>query len=76
MSSEAQRSSVARLLTPRSIAVVGVSPEPGSLGNAVLANLERFGFAGELHLVSRSRADAMSSARSGAGLSAMTRTRP
>jgi acyl-CoA synthetase (NDP forming) len=34
---------VARLLRPRSIAIVGVSPEPGSLGGAVLANLERFG---------------------------------
>lgn len=49
--------SVAGLLRPRSIAVVGASPEPGSLGGAVLANLERFGFAGELHLVSRSRAE-------------------
>lgn len=45
---------VARLLTPRSVALVGASPEPGSLGNAVLANLRRFGFAGSLHLVSRS----------------------
>ena len=31
---------VTRLLRPRSIAIVGVSPEPGSLGGAVLANLE------------------------------------
>ena len=46
--------SVARLLTPRSIALVGASPEPGSLGNAVLNNLTCFGFAGTLHLVSRS----------------------
>jgi acyl-CoA synthetase (NDP forming) len=49
------RAPVARLLRPRSIAVVGASPEPGSLGNAVLGNLERFGFTGTLHLVSRSR---------------------
>ncbi len=44
-----------RLLRPRSIAIVGVSPEPGSIGGAVLANLERFGYRGEIHLVSRSR---------------------
>jgi acyl-CoA synthetase (NDP forming) len=50
----AEPASVARLLTPRSVAVVGASPEPGTLGNAVLANLRRFGFAGALHLVSRS----------------------
>ncbi len=46
--------SVTRLLSPRSIAVVGASPDPGSLGNAVLNNLTRSGFAGALHLVSRS----------------------
>lgn len=46
---------VARLLRPRGIAIVGVSPEPGSLGGAVLANLERFGYAGDVHLVSRTR---------------------
>jgi len=49
--------SVARLLQPRSVAVVGAQAEPGSLGGAVLANLRRFGFAGDLHLVSRSRAE-------------------
>jgi len=48
---------LARLLTPRSIAVVGAQPEPGSLGGAVLANLMRFGFAGDLHLVSRSKTE-------------------
>ncbi|MFA7680306.1 MAG: acetate--CoA ligase family protein [Pigmentiphaga sp.] len=44
-----------RLLRPRSIAVVGASPEPGSVSGLLLANLERFGYAGTLHLVSRSR---------------------
>jgi len=33
---------------------VGVSPEPGSLGANVLDNLLRVGFAGDIHLVSRS----------------------
>ena len=45
---------LARLLRPRSVAIVGVSPEPGSIGANVLGNLTRFGFAGDIHLVSRS----------------------
>lgn len=44
-----------RLLRPKSIAVVGASPEPGSVSGLLLANLQRFGYAGQLHLVSRSR---------------------
>ncbi|MCB1503164.1 MAG: bifunctional acetate--CoA ligase family protein/GNAT family N-acetyltransferase [Bauldia sp.] len=40
-----------RLLAPRSIALVGASPRPGSLGNSVLANLRTAGFPGPLHLV-------------------------
>ncbi|MBP2561566.1 acyl-CoA synthetase (NDP forming) [Neorhizobium galegae] len=44
-----------RLLRPRSIAIVGASPDPASIGGGVLANLELFKYAGELHLVSRSR---------------------
>ncbi len=44
---------VARLLAPRSVAIVGVSPDPGSIGGAVLANLEKFGYPGEIHLVTR-----------------------
>src|SRR5262245_65489905 len=46
-----------RLLRPRSVAVVGVSPEPSHMGGSVLANLERCAFAGDIHLVSRSRAE-------------------
>ena len=46
-----------RLLRPRSLAVVGASPEPFSLGSNVLANIERFGFGGDLHLVSRTRSE-------------------
>src|SRR2546423_11853499 len=46
-----------RLLRPRSVAIVGVSPEPGHPGGSVLANLERCRYAGEIHLVSRSRTE-------------------
>ena len=46
-----------RLLRPRSVAIVGVSPEPGHMGGSVLANLQRCRFAGEIHLVSRSRSE-------------------
>ena len=50
-------SRIDRLLRPRSIAIVGVSPEPGHPGSTVLANLERCRFEGEIHLVSRSRTE-------------------
>lgn len=43
-----------RILRPRSIAVVGASADPRSFGGFVQGNLERFGYAGDLHLVSRS----------------------
>ena len=46
-----------RLLRPRSVAIVGVSPDPGRIGGTVLANLERCRYAGAIHLVSRSRTD-------------------
>src|SRR5437763_3513770 len=46
-----------RLLQPRSVAIVGVSPEPGHPGGSVLANLERCRYVGTIHLVSRSRAE-------------------
>ena len=39
------RSAIERMLRPRSIAIVGASPSPGSLGASLLANLERFAFA-------------------------------
>ncbi len=41
------------LLRPGSIAIVGASADPRSFGGFVLDNLERFGFRGALHLVSR-----------------------
>ena len=51
------RSSVERLLHPRSVAIVGISPDPGSMGGRSLANLEIFKFAGDIHLVSRTNAE-------------------
>ncbi len=48
---------LARLLRPRSLAIVGASPEPFSVGNNLLVNLRRFAFSGTIHLVSRSRSE-------------------
>jgi acyl-CoA synthetase (NDP forming) len=47
--------SLDRLLRPRSVAIVGASDKPGALGASVLANLERAGFAGAIHLVNPKR---------------------
>lgn len=44
-----------RLLRPRSVAIVGASPTPGALGASVLGNLERNGYAGEIHLINPKR---------------------
>lgn len=46
---------LSRLLAPRSIAIVGASPTPGALGNSVLANLDRHGFSGPVHLINPKR---------------------
>lgn len=45
---------VDRILCPRSIAIVGASSDPRSFGGFVQGNLDRFGYEGTLHLVSRS----------------------
>ncbi|NUY02049.1 acetate--CoA ligase family protein [Paraburkholderia youngii] len=45
---------VERVLKPKSIAIVGASADPRAFGHFVLQNLERFGYAGDIHLVSRS----------------------
>jgi acyl-CoA synthetase (NDP forming) len=47
--------SIERLLKPRSVAVVGASSTPGALGASVVANLERMGFRGEIHLINPKR---------------------
>ncbi|MGW8189044.1 acetate--CoA ligase family protein [Sphingomonas hankookensis] len=46
---------LSRLLTPRSVVIVGASPTPGALGNSVLRNLERHGYAGDIHLINPKR---------------------
>ena len=53
----AMQTQIRRLLRPRSIAIVGASAKPGTIGSLILANLLKMGFPGEIHLVSRSRAD-------------------
>lgn len=46
---------IARLLRPRSVAVVGASDKPGALGASVLGNLDRNGFAGPVYPVNPKR---------------------
>lgn len=47
--------SLDRLLRPRSVAIVGASEKPTALGNQVLANLDRHGFGGDIHLINPKR---------------------
>lgn len=49
------RPALLRLLHPASIAIVGASSTPGALGASVLANLERNGYAGHIHLINPKR---------------------
>lgn len=49
------RDAVARLLRPRSVAIVGASDKPGALGASVLGNLERNGFTGEIYPINPKR---------------------
>ncbi|HEY8578431.1 MAG TPA: CoA-binding protein, partial [Beijerinckiaceae bacterium] len=51
------RRAITRLLRPKSIAIIGASATPGSLGAGVLANLERFGFPGDIHLINPNRSE-------------------
>jgi len=44
------------MLTPRSVAVVGASNAPGSVGGAIVANIVDGGFGGVVHPVNRGRA--------------------
>jgi acyl-CoA synthetase (NDP forming) len=48
---------IARILRPRSIAVVGASAQPGSMGATVVAALIASGYSGELYIVSRSASE-------------------
>lgn len=57
MNKKRQSAALSRLLRPRSVAIVGISPEPGSIGANALNNLTGIGFAGDIHLVSRTNRD-------------------
>ena len=46
---------IARLLRPRSVAIVGASATPGALGASVLSNLQRLQFRGDIHLINPNR---------------------
>ena len=48
---------ISRLMRPRSIAIVGISPEPSSAGFLALRNLEEFAYRGPIYLVSRNQAN-------------------
>jgi acetyl coenzyme A synthetase (ADP forming)-like protein len=48
---QAESTSIARLLTPRSVAVVGAGRSPSSVGHVVLRNLRAAGFHGPIHPV-------------------------
>lgn len=48
---------LSRLITPRSVAIVGASPTLGALGNSVMRNLDRHGFTGDVHLINPKRAE-------------------
>ncbi|MEU6576322.1 GNAT family N-acetyltransferase [Streptomyces sp. NPDC046805] len=53
----AEARSVRRLLTPRSVAVVGVGRAPGGVGRSVLGNLREAGFTGDLYAVNQALAE-------------------
>lgn len=48
---------LARLLSPRSVAIVGASSTPGSLGLSVLRNLQTADFSGTIHLINPKRTE-------------------
>ena len=55
---EATKASLlAERVRPRAVAVVGASPDPTSMGGGVVANLDRFGYRGQIHLVNRNRTE-------------------
>jgi acetyl coenzyme A synthetase (ADP forming)-like protein len=49
----AAAAAVARVLRPTSVALIGASERPGTIGAAITSNLLEGGFAGDLHLVNR-----------------------
>jgi acyl-CoA synthetase (NDP forming) len=55
MSRYPDHAAIARLLRPKSVAVVGASDKPGALGASVLGNLDRNGFAGAVYPINPKR---------------------
>ena len=55
MESRTDHAMIARLLRPKTIAVVGASDKPGALGATVLANLDRNGFDGTIYPINPRR---------------------
>ncbi|MEU0211757.1 bifunctional acetate--CoA ligase family protein/GNAT family N-acetyltransferase [Streptomyces canus] len=53
----AESRSVQRLLTPGSVAVVGVGRTPGGVGRSVLGNIRDYGFKGRLYAVNKAFPD-------------------
>lgn len=53
--SSGTRMPLSRLLRPGSVAIAGASPDPATMGGTILANLDRFDFAGDVHLISPTR---------------------
>ncbi|MFE2215474.1 GNAT family N-acetyltransferase [Streptomyces canus] len=53
----AESQSVQRLLTPGSVAVVGVGRTPGGVGRSVLGNIRDYGFNGRLYAVNKAFPD-------------------
>lgn len=49
------REQLARLLRPRSVAVVGASDKPGALGATLITNLDRAGFSGPVYPINPNR---------------------
>lgn len=49
------RDALARLLRPKSVAVVGASDKPGALGATLITNLDRAGFAGAIYPINPKR---------------------
>ncbi|MBV9984876.1 CoA-binding protein, partial [Bradyrhizobium sp.] len=45
------------VLSPRSVALIGASPRPGSVGRAIMANIRKAGFRGEFGLVNSHHAE-------------------
>ncbi|MFN8039878.1 MAG: GNAT family N-acetyltransferase [Acidimicrobiales bacterium] len=52
---DAERHSIERILAPRSVAVVGASDRPGTIGHHLLTNLLRGGFDGSVYPVNPAR---------------------